>query len=291
MTSAIIDETNTTKELNDGSYDVSDIKSFWKFNNKLGLKNLFYGIDYQRCLEYPVAYNQLKLNSEVTTLLDIGTGKHSIFPLYVSYRFPELNTKITDLGSYVFKQLYRIKKVKELNANYQNSKLIIEKQDATQLTYEANTFDRVSAISAIEHIPDDGDGASIKEMHRVLKPGGRAVVTVPYTHNGYEARYRQKTTYTTEYEGEPIFFSHYYDEKALNERLIDNSGLELESIIYLGEKDFPYFDFWCTKVPLRNFIKYFIGWVNPLMALKYYKILDENEKQKAHVAVISLIKR
>src|SRR3989339_2138185 len=125
MTSAIIDETNPAKELNDGSYDVSDIKSFWKFNNKLGLKNLFYGIDYQRCLEYPVAYNQLKLNSDVTTLLDIGTGKHSIFPLYVSYRFPELNTKITDLGSYVFKQLDRIKKVKELNANYQNSKLII----------------------------------------------------------------------------------------------------------------------------------------------------------------------
>lgn len=291
MSSVTINEANKTKDGEQKSFDVADIKSFWKFNNKLGIKNLFYGVDYQRCLEYPVAYNELQLDSEVTTLLDIGTGKHSIFPLYVSYRFPELNTRITDLGSYVFKQLDRIKKVKELSLSYHNSRLIIEKQDATQLTYEDNTFDRVSAISAIEHIPDDGDSRSIKEICRVLKPGGRVVVTVPYQDKGYEARYRQKTTYTTEYEGEPVFFSHYYNEKALYERLVEVSGLELDRILYLGEREFPYFDFWCTKVPLRNCIKYVIGWVNPLMALKYYKILEQNEKEKAHVAVVSLIKR
>jgi hypothetical protein len=66
------------------TYEKADIKSFWKFNNSLGLSNTFYGIDYQRTLEYPVAFNQLKIDPAVSSLLDIGTGKHSIFPLYVS---------------------------------------------------------------------------------------------------------------------------------------------------------------------------------------------------------------
>ncbi|MGD9580503.1 MAG: class I SAM-dependent methyltransferase [Vampirovibrionia bacterium] len=288
----IISVKETENEINhSNTSEISDIKTFWKFNNRLGIKNILYGIDYHKCLEYPVAYKQLKLDSNVSTLLDIGTGKHSIFPLYVSYNFPQINTKITDLGSYVFKQLDRIKKIKELNVNYQNSKLIIEKQDATQLTYENNSFDRVSAISSIEHIPNNGDSDAIKEIHRVLKPGGIAVISVPYNNNCYEEKYREQTNYSIEKKEEPVFFSHYYDEEALYNRLINISEFELEKITYLGEKDFSYFNFWCTKVPIRNCIKYFIGWINPIMALKYYRILEETDKNKAQIAVISLIKR
>lgn len=282
---------NKKENKKENEYLTSDIKSFWKFNNQLGFRNLFYGIDYQRTLEYPVTFNQLQINSEVKSLLDIGTGKHSIFPLYVSYKNPEITVRMTDLGSYVFKQVGRIQKHKTLNANYQNSKILIEKQDATRMTYEDNTFDRVSAVSAIEHIPDDGDSLAVKEIIRVLKPGGRAVITVPYECDGYRAAYRKRTTYTRKYNDKPVFFSHYYDDKALYERLMNDSSSELESILYLGEREFPYFEFWCTKVPLRNFIKYFMGWFNLLMALKYYLILNEDEKAKAHVAVISLIKR
>lgn len=48
-----------------------------------------------------------------------------------------------------------------------------EIQDARNLhLYSDNYFDRVSAISTLEHIPNDGDSIAIKEMSRVLKPGG-----------------------------------------------------------------------------------------------------------------------
>ena len=288
MTSVSLDKPETDKTSN---YLISDINKFWHFNNQLGLRNLFYGVDYQRTLEYPVAFNQLKVNKDVENLLDIGTGKHSIFPLYVSYVCPTITVRMTDLGSYVFNQVKRINQHKILKNNYKHVKLIIEKQDATQLTYENNSFDRISAISAIEHIPNNGDSLAVEEIIRVLKPEGRAVITVPYKYEGYEAKFRDKTTYTKKYDGEPVFFSHYYDDKAIQERLTNIPEAKVESILYLGEEDFAYFDFWCNKVPLRNFIKYFVGWINPLMALKYYKILCDNDRSKAHVAVISLTKR
>lgn len=291
MVELSLKEHDKQNNLSDTKYFTSDIKSFWKFNNKLGLLNLFYGIDYQRCLEYPAAFNQLAINSEVETVLDIGTGKHSIFPLYIASVSPNTTVRITDLGNYVFKQLDRINHLKILKNQLLHSKIIIEKQDATNLTYEDNSFDRISAISAIEHIVNNGDSLSIKEMIRVLKPKGRLVVTVPYKYDGYAASYRQRTTYTNKYKDEPVFFSHYYDDNAIQERLTSVSDASLESILYLGETDFAYFDFWCKKVPLRNFIKYFVGWINPIMALKYYRILSSNDKCRAHVAVITLIKR
>lgn len=42
---------------------------------------------------------------------------------------------------------------------------------------EDNTFDFVITFQVIEHIEDDG--LFIKEIHRVLKPGGKAIITTP----------------------------------------------------------------------------------------------------------------
>lgn len=50
--------------------------------------------------------------------------------------------------------------------------------DATQgLNYQDASFDTVSALDVIEHNEDDM--SILREMHRVLKPGGHAVITVP----------------------------------------------------------------------------------------------------------------
>jgi ubiquinone/menaquinone biosynthesis C-methylase UbiE len=49
--------------------------------------------------------------------------------------------------------------------------------DARQLPFADATFDRVIASEVLEHIPEDDQ--AIAELNRVLKPGGRAAVTVP----------------------------------------------------------------------------------------------------------------
>src|SRR5262249_7104386 len=45
------------------------------------------------------------------------------------------------------------------------------------LALRSERFDLVTAIDVLEHIPDDAAG--LREIHRVLRPGGTAVITVP----------------------------------------------------------------------------------------------------------------
>jgi ubiquinone/menaquinone biosynthesis C-methylase UbiE len=49
--------------------------------------------------------------------------------------------------------------------------------DALAMPFPDASFDRVIAAEVLEHIPDDM--AAMREIHRVLKPGGTAAVTVP----------------------------------------------------------------------------------------------------------------
>ena len=49
--------------------------------------------------------------------------------------------------------------------------------DALALPFPDGTFDRVIASEVLEHIPDDV--AAMRELARVLRPGGTMAVTVP----------------------------------------------------------------------------------------------------------------
>ncbi|MBE3007592.1 class I SAM-dependent methyltransferase [Microbispora sp. NEAU-D428] len=49
--------------------------------------------------------------------------------------------------------------------------------DALDMPFPDASFDRVIAAEVLEHIPDDM--AAMREIVRVLKPGGRAAITVP----------------------------------------------------------------------------------------------------------------
>lgn len=45
--------------------------------------------------------------------------------------------------------------------------------------FSAGTFDVVVAIEVVEHVSDEFLGALLKEIHRLLKPGGRLIITTP----------------------------------------------------------------------------------------------------------------
>ena len=52
----------------------------------------------------------------------------------------------------------------------------LEQIDATRIPYEGE-FDVAGAFDVIEHIEDDR--AALRELHRALRPGGGAIITVP----------------------------------------------------------------------------------------------------------------
>ncbi len=51
------------------------------------------------------------------------------------------------------------------------------KADAIDLPFADNTFDITTALDVIEHLDDDY--AALKELYRVMKPGGLLIVSVP----------------------------------------------------------------------------------------------------------------
>jgi SAM-dependent methyltransferase len=55
----------------------------------------------------------------------------------------------------------------------------IKNEDATLLSFNDNSFDAVIGNHILEHIPNDAK--AMAEIYRVLKPGGRAILQVPYS--------------------------------------------------------------------------------------------------------------
>jgi SAM-dependent methyltransferase len=55
--------------------------------------------------------------------------------------------------------------------------LTLAVEDATHLSYAAESFDNVVCLSVLEHIGHGGDSAALAEMWRVLRPGGTLHLT------------------------------------------------------------------------------------------------------------------
>jgi len=88
----------------------------------------------------------------------------------------------------------------------------------TRLPFAGGSFDAVVAAEVIEHIPEVE--SALGEAARVLRPGGRLVVTVPYRETLHRIRCPQ-----CEAEFEPNGHVHTFDEARL-EGLLRQAGLE-----------------------------------------------------------------
>jgi SAM-dependent methyltransferase len=87
----------------------------------------------------------------------------------------------------------------------------------------------------LEHIPDHGDSAAIRELVRIVRPGGLVVITVPF-----DRHYRETFVDGPVYERKPeaserLFFERHYDRASLAARLIDATGAELVDLQFWGE--------------------------------------------------------
>lgn len=226
----------------------ANLFDFYRFNVLLGikrkkLKQVLGGIDYFRCLEYPLVFNNLKL-SYGHILLDIGSG-NSIFPLFVASK--GVQVLATDIDNCVVKLKEDAAKLRIFNFN-------AGVMDVRSLLTD-NQFDRVTAVSTLEHIPSDGDTKAIKEMSRVLKPSGYIVITVPY--GSYEEERQKDVNY----------FQRVYNYKSLYKRLILPSKLKVEKLEYFGEK--------------INFLKYYqssdiFRLLSPIFSKLYLSISENN---------------
>lgn len=114
--------------------------------------------------EYPWALERAGL-APGSRVLDVGCGD-SIFPVYLA----SLGHSVTAVD------LEFTTNLGELHA------LATEyvRADMTALPMEDEEFDAVFCISVIEHLPEAQVPLAMREMQRVLKPGGRLLLTTDY---------------------------------------------------------------------------------------------------------------
>jgi len=120
--------------------------------------------------EYPWAMERADL-AEGACVLDAGCGA-SIFPLFLGKR----RLQVTALDPHLPERLQVPP----------NVPLAYVRARMQGLPFQNQTFDAVFCISVIEHLPSAEMIIALEEMARVLKPGGRLLVTTDYAQNARE---------------------------------------------------------------------------------------------------------
>jgi SAM-dependent methyltransferase len=105
-------------------------------------------------------------------------------------------------------------------------RLSLEVADATALPYDDASFDAVFSVSVIEHLPFETDSAMMREIARVLRPGGIVALTFPYREQ-YAEEFVSHDLYGQRYTGTPLFFYRHYDEQAVDRRLLGDLDLDI----------------------------------------------------------------
>lgn len=114
--------------------------------------------------EYPWALERAELRPG-SRVLDAGCGV-SIFPIYLASKSYEVSAFDLDLPG-------RLDRLHGVSVGYVRG-------DLTAIPFADNVFDAVFCISVIEHLGRDGIAMALQELCRVLRAGGRLLLTTDY---------------------------------------------------------------------------------------------------------------
>ena len=213
----------------------------------IGLKRILLPVGYWRypifCYAYKQCLKMFKTKGEDIKILDIGSPKLLALYLAINHNCRVYATDLQDEEIWNMWQVYWNCWPKD----FKKGRYITEYQDGRNLPYPNEYFDIVFSISVLEHIPNQGDSQTMKEIQRVLKKGGIAIIELPYSLKAYDT-FLHQDVYERKFEGKPVFYERHYDEETLYKRIINPaSQLKLKEKIIIGER-FPFERFW-QKVP------------------------------------------
>jgi len=270
------------------------------FNTFLAFEKSVFGEDFPianydpfliRYGEYRFALDVLSIQPG-ETLLDLGC-EANIFILYLA----QLGARTigVDLNPKVWDELEKKKQAVERSTN-QKLEVTFKAQDATQLSLEPESVDKVVAISSIEHMFSEGghgDQLAMQSIARVLKPGGVAALSIPMSNGGpfHEAP-----------RGDGGFAGPYrlYTPQAVRERILSHPDLEKVHLRYLAQttpdpryEHLHFFRFWMNSLAPRERRQW--AWATPILAEVFNPIVSQEEGEKrletVNTALICLRKR
>jgi ubiquinone/menaquinone biosynthesis C-methylase UbiE len=183
-------------------------------------------MDYMRCAELPATVSQIEL-ARGMAVLDVSSPQWLTLALAAAQ--PEVQftyTNILDVELDAFREIAGACELRNLRHL---------KADARALTFPNASFDLVTSVSVIEHVYPEvgGDRQALAEMKRVLRPGGRMVITVPFKERAAVV-YARGAVYERG-AAERNFYAREYDETTFR-ALLQDCGLTVEELRYVCER-------------------------------------------------------
>lgn len=249
---------------------------------KESLARVLNPLSYPRLMEYELV-TELLGELDGCRVLDIGSPK---LPSLLLARRPSVELFATDIRDYFIGPTAHFIRRNGVGARLGRG-VHLEVQDARRLTYADRTFDRVFSISVLEHIPDDGDSLAVREIARVLRPGGVLALTVPFRAAGHRDEYVAGDVYERKATEARTFYQRRYDMESLHERLVVPSGLELTTMVPFGEPRVQFERYW-NAVPLRWKIP--VLWTQPFVAKLFLRRLPIDRVENACGVALRLTK-
>lgn len=260
----------------------SDAAKYYYFGLKLGFQNLIHnrlelGIkktagkilqpinSYTRLPEYCFMGNhveaEVRSSHAPLRILDVASPK--CFGLYVAYHFP-VEIHLTDIDHASMNEAGTLWKSIRAKAK---ARAVFSVQDARALDYSACHFDIVYAMSVIEHVAGEmGDSLALRELERVLRPGGLLLLSLPMS-SAYVEQQRVgfEGAARTTADKKLYFFQRIYDPDAVKQRVLPSlSAGRLREVSTVCRKETSIA--WLYSKVGEN-PRALLGWLNPWLSV------------------------
>jgi SAM-dependent methyltransferase len=163
----VLDRISVDFQLPDHS-DVNELRYPW--SRGMLSKPSFYAA---RMWEYPYAILAAELSPGLK-VADVGCGM-TAFTIYLK---EHADCDVTGIDPDVFDAGLRYKGHGVSEEFIKRTGIKFLRGDMTEVPLESDSQDRAFSISVMEHVPPDVRRRGMQELARILKPGGRAILTV-----------------------------------------------------------------------------------------------------------------
>lgn len=236
---------------------------------KAGAKRLLNPVSFWRCVELPWAWDQLR-DAPLDQVLDLGSPKQ--FGLYLATRTTAGRLVSTDILQ-DFVPEYRAFHAMAPGAVRPGMDYALLPVDGRAVPFRDGAFGTIFSISVIEHIPGEGDTAAMRELVRLLRPGGRLILTVPFAPEHWD-EYLPGPVYERGAEaGGRTFYQRHYDPQTVRARLLEPAGIPVTRAVWFDGPDV--WDGFLMKLPLP--VRALLAPFQPLLVSPLVKPIGEGE--------------
>lgn len=197
-------------------------------------KLMFSPLDSVRYFEFHFFWQSFLCNTHIGDYLDVSSPR--LFPVVLMDKFPQLSAVLVNPDP---KDLALTRELIEA-CNF-NNRCKLYNCCVDDLNFEIESFDTITCISVIEHIPQEGDLQAVKKMWSLLRRGGRLLLSVPCAKEAFEEFINFNEYGLLEPDKDGFVFGQlFYDEQLLEDHIFKITGKPIRYSVY-GEKKFGLF--------------------------------------------------